>query len=319
MVVKFHELHPARLAAKDPHRLARWFSSCFAYAEKDRRARCGRGFSSYTADKIFDDARAFWHWGQAFGHFHCDPFSLMKPPKVKSHPRTVAERALVRKLIAFIEHSADGTPREVLTGRFHPERGGRRLQPNPRGSRDKLLALRDACYFSTLYFCGSRLEETCQVRVDKFLIAESFVLFDNAKGGKWRAVPMHRELKTIGRRWLRAREQLHAKYGIASPFLFVPLPGRGKIRSSCGLHVDGPRMDRVLRERYLPGFRRQHPRLRLDRFTPHCLRHSFATTALERGADPRTVQEILGHESLETTMIYTRARPRRLRAAVALA
>jgi site-specific recombinase XerD len=316
-LLDFHRSKPVHLRELEIRDQARWLRKFFGWFARRHELRTGEKLSDSSADKVYDVARVFWHHGVAFKHFEGDPFSIMKPPIVRERPRPTTSRRVILRLVDLIEHYADRTPAPRFAGQL--ARGGRRLQPNPLGFRDKMLALRDSCYFAVLYFCGSRRGEAAALELDDIMFDEGFVRFRHAKGGTWRDVPMHKDLRAIAKRWVRARRALEDRYGRQSPYMFVALPGRGRGYSGYSRHVDARRMNFVLRERYLPAFRRRYPGVRIPVLTPHCLRHSFATNLLERGADLRAVQELLGHASIETTRIYTRVRPRRLRSAVALA
>jgi integrase/recombinase XerD len=116
------------------------------------------------------------------------------------------------------------------------------------------------------------------------------------KGRKERLVPMGR----VARRWVRkyldgARPRLGR--GRGSPFLF--LNNRGQRLSRMGLWLV------VRRHAVTAGVERV--------LTPHVLRHSFASHLLERGADLRALQVMLGHADISTTEIYTHVTRERLR------
>lgn len=148
--------------------------------------------------------------------------------------------------------------------------------------------LRDRAILETLYSAGLRVSELVALS-DGDLDFEAGLVRVRGKGRRERLAPVGSYAADALKRWLRAR-RLHPRTppGPDAP-VFVNRSGRRLTTRSVG---------RML-EKYL----RQTG---LDRRTsPHSLRHTFATHLLDRGADIRSVQELLGHKSLVTTQIYT--------------
>lgn len=159
------------------------------------------------------------------------------------------------------------------------------------------MGLRDRAILETMYSAGLRVSEVVGLNEsDVDLRAE--ILRVRGKGRKERLAPIGSFAARALRRWLAVR-RLHPSQpaGPAAP-VFVNRFGRRLTTRSVA---------RML-EKYLrtAGLDR--------RTTPHSLRHSFATHLLDRGADIRSVQELLGHKSLVTTQIYTHVSTASLRA-----
>lgn len=172
---------------------------------------------------------------------------------------------------------------------------GRLLEAPSRASQ---LGLRDRAMLETLYSAGLRVSELVGMN-DGDLDFEAGVLRVRGKGRRERIAPLGSyAIEAIGR-WLRARRLApNEALGRQAP-VFVNKFGRRLTTRSVG---------RLL-EKYLAT-------TGLDaRTSPHTLRHSFATHLLDRGADIRSVQELLGHKSLVTTQIYTHLSTANLRAA----
>lgn len=161
--------------------------------------------------------------------------------------------------------------------------------------------LRDTAMVELLYATGARISELSRLDVGDVDFARRQIrLF--GKGSKERIVPVYDEALDATRRYLvSARPSLaeHAKAGERTGALF--LSTRGRRMSADALRR---RFERLVAEAGLD------PSL-----TPHAMRHSFATELLDGGADLRSVQELLGHESLSTTQIYTHLTTERLKAA----
>jgi integrase/recombinase XerC len=153
---------------------------------------------------------------------------------------------------------------------------------------DEPTGLRDRAILETMYSAGLRVGEVVGLE-DADLDFEAGVVRVRGKGRRERLSPVGSYASRALERWLAVRK-LHPRVarGATAPVFTNKFGRRLTTRS----------VARML-EKYLR-------LLGLDsRTTPHSLRHSFATHLLDRGADIRSVQELLGHKSLVTTQIYT--------------
>ncbi len=168
---------------------------------------------------------------------------------------------------------------------------------------DDLAGRRDRAMLETLYSTGMRVSELVKLDFEKvdFIGGVCRVM---GKGGKERICPIgDRALRAI-RGYLQLRNQTGEKNQRALFLNHSP-------------NQEGSRLtDRSVRrtvDKYI------EKTCRREKISPHTLRHSFATHLLDRGADLKSVQELLGHENLSTTQIYTHVSSQRLKDAYAKA
>jgi integrase/recombinase XerC len=154
---------------------------------------------------------------------------------------------------------------------------------------------RDRAVLELLYGCGLRLSELVGLNVEDYDVRGRMLLV-RGKGRKERLVPVGRVAAGALAIYLRGSER-GTHRGPAPEPVFL---GRGGKRLS-------RRTVQLVVSRWLS---RVSTRTRLS---PHTLRHTFATHLLERGADLRAVQELLGHASLSSTQVYTHLTVERLR------
>ena len=234
-----------------------------------------RGNSRASAARKLAAIRAFGRYLRQEGVMEGDPAALVGTPKREQRlPAHLAESEMAR------------------------------LLEMPDGSA--ALGRRDRAILELFYASGLRLSELVGLDVDDVNLS-SRVVRVMGKGRKERMVPFNRSTEAALRAWLADWEGLAASApGPRPPTRMRPSPGGpGRRRGGTALFLNyqGGRLstrsvDRLVR-RYVAAFSTRFG------ISPHALRHSFATHLLERGADLRAIQELLGHARLSTTQRYT--------------
>ncbi len=158
---------------------------------------------------------------------------------------------------------------------------------------DTVMGQRDRALLEVLYSTGLRVSELCGMDIEDIDWAGGMVKA-RGKGKKERLAPFGRYSEAALRRYLMSSDRA-PEQGLGPVFL-----------NRAGGRLTTRSVRRIL-DKYIL-------QLGLDtRISPHTLRHTFATHLLVRGADLRTVQELLGHASLATTQIYTHLSHEKLR------
>lgn len=267
-------------------------------------ALAARGASAATQRSYRSDLRQFVAWLRERGQ----PLDGLDRRVVRGYAADLGRRGyapatLSRKLSALRGLCRHLTERGVLpadpAARLPGPRRGRRLPralradeverllevvaaaPGPLGARDRAL-------FELLYGCGLRSDEAIRLDLaDLRLDGPDLVV--RGKGGRMRVVPLGGEALAALSAYIHGgRGRLLVGAAPAAAPLFLSRSGR-RLQTSDVRR----RLDLLCR------------RAGMEHASPHMLRHAYATHMLERGADLRAIQELLGHASVSTTQVYT--------------
>lgn len=180
-------------------------------------------------------------------------------------------------------------PHQNHLPRFFYEREMTALFAAAAANPNEQLATRDSALLEVLYGTGIRVSECVNLTVPE-IDFDNRIMLIHGKGNKERYVPFgHYASDALQQYFIAARTPLMAQHQETHAFVFVN--HRGQQLTPAGVTY---LLNQIIKRSTLT-----------TEIHPHMLRHTFATHLLNRGADLRSVQELLGHSSLSTTQIYT--------------
>ena len=214
------------------------------------------GIHSRSQARILSGIRSFFRFLVLEGYLAQDPSELLESPQIGRHLPDVLSVEEIDSLIGVI----DRTSRE--------------------GQRNRAI-------LETLYSCGLRVSELCNLRLSDLYLKEKFIRVEG-KGSKQRLVPISSRAIHELQLYFADRSQGLIKPGYED-FVFISRFGKNISRIMV-FHIIKELAEQI-------GLKKS--------ISPHTFRHSFATHLLEGGANLRAIQCMLGHESIGTTEIYT--------------
>ena len=272
-------------------------------------ASLGEGRGKRTVAQRLAALRSFYKFTTRQGFTAGNPLAALATPR---QPRRLPAVLTVAQTEHLIETAEEGTGSDVEAGgnaASGPDapRAADSGQPGRMTALEHALAIRDVAIIETAYAAGLRISELASLTVGSVDLKRGEIRV-TGKGRKERVSLLGRPAKVAlvryldeARPLLASRAGLHGATGRADGATVLFLNHRGAALAVRGMRF---RLERLRVAAGLP-----------QGVSPHTLRHSFATHLLDGGADLRVVQELLGHESLATTQIYTHVSPTRLRAA----
>lgn len=214
------------------------------------------GIHPRSQARILSGIRSFYHFLVLEDYLETDPTELLESPQIGFKLPEVLTVEEIDRLIESIDRSTK------------------------EGQRNRAI-------LETLYSCGLRVSELCNLKLSDLYLNENFIKVEG-KGSKQRLVPISETAIKEIKNYLYDRNHVPVKKGFED-ILFLSRRGTALSRIMV-FHI-------IKQQTEMAGIKKN--------VSPHTFRHSFATHLLEGGANLLAIQEMLGHEKITTTEIYT--------------
>ena len=272
-----------------------------------------RGYSKHTTIAYKNDLKQFIGFGEQYLSMQLNDYSLVDRHMIRNFlgreyelgrsPKTVSRRlATLKSFFKYLVQAEVVTnnptihvktpkvPKKIPT--FVHENWIEALMSSP--DTTTLIGLRDKAILELFYATGIRLSELVALNIASVDPKTNLIKVEG-KGGKERIVPFGDKAKYAIEHYLNERGQ-----GWMSNQKIPLFFGRGEKRIS--VRTVARRVKEYLK-----------PIVGSDGASPHSLRHTFGTHLLDNDAEIRAIQELLGHQSISSTQIYTKVNPKKMK------